>query len=177
MKFQISGLPRSGTAWITAAVNLSPSVICVHEGIDKNVTLPKESYKSVGESGSHLLLPDFSNKKVDFRLFIYRDANDSYNSLCRSTDTEIPLDWWNNFLMPIAEEFFNKSDMVIEFKSLFTLDTVEKIWNKVTDESFQEDKVSLMLGMNLQRNSLDYDFNEGFINMVKNHINAERRVA
>ncbi len=177
MKFQISGLPRCGTAWITSVLNFCPSVICVHEEVDKNVPLPKGSYKSVGESGSHLLLPDFRNKKVDFRLFIYRDPNDSYNSLSRATGDEIPMDWWNNYLTPLAEEFFNKSDMVIEFKSLFNLDTVKKIWNKVTDESFEEDKVALMLGMNLQRNSLDYDFNEEFISMVTNHINLERRVA
>jgi len=177
MKFQITGLPRSGTAWITSVLNLCPSVICVHEEVDKNVPLPKETYSSVGESGSHLLLPDFRNKKVDFRLFIYREPTDSYNSLCRATNTEIPMDWWNDFLTPLATEFFNKSDMVIEFESLFTLDTVKKIWNKVTDETFEEDKISLLLRMNLQRNSLDYDFNEEFMKMVTDHINLERRVA
>lgn len=175
--FQIAGLPRSGTAWITAVLNLCPSVICVHEAIDKNVPVPKNEYSSVGESGSHLLLPDFVNKKVDFRLFIYRDYSDSYDSLCKATDTDIPIDWWNEFLTPLAREFFNKSDMVIEFESLFTIEGIKKIWSKVTKDPFEEDKISLMLGMNVQRNLLEYDLEEKFIEMFNNHQNEKREVA
>lgn len=175
MKFQITGLPRSGTAWLAAALNYAPDVVCVHEPVDMRVPEPKGVYRATGEAGSHLLVPEWRDRETDLRVFIHRGTAESHRALKAATGDDVPEQWFNDRLLPNARDYFELADVVLDFSDLFCFASVRKVWERVSEHKFDADKVAMLLGMNIQRNSLEYDFDEGFINAVKKHM--ERRVA
>jgi hypothetical protein len=167
MKFQIAGLPRSGTAWVASVLNLCPDVICVHEPPDLNVPVPVGLYHHCGESGSHLLVPDYRDEPADLRIFLKRNERHCYNSTNILFDDAMTRDSWLETLIPLAHEYERKSDIAIEFDQLFRIEAVKYIWNEISDSRFDEDKVSLLLNMNIQRESLEYKFSPKFANSLK----------
>lgn len=161
MIFQIAGLPRSGTAWIASVLNLCPDVICVHEPVDRNVPIPQESYTNTGQAGSHLLLPKWANMESDLRIYINRAPADAYSSMVEVLGGMS----WETYLRRIAapaREYEEMADIVIDFDALFTEGTVMCLWEYISDLPFQRDKVASMLNMNIQRESLDYNFDKKF---------------
>lgn len=176
MKFQIAGLPRSGTAWLASVLNLCPDVICVHEPADNNVPKPSGIYPNEGESGSHLLIPKCRDEHADLRIYINRPLEESFASLVKVTDGNVDAEWWDSSVIALAEEYIQKADMIFDFNNLFTEDTVSEIWKAVSSSAFESDKVRLMCGMNTQRNSLEYDIDEAFMNKFIDNQIKEREI-
>jgi len=173
--FQVTGLPRSGSAWLSAALNYAPDVICVHEPVDRRVPEPKGEYRGVGEAGSHLLVPEYREREADLRVFIHRDAGECHEALSRAMGEEVPVDWFNDGLLPLGRDYLQQADIVLDYNDLFCFANVRKVWEKVSAHKFDADKVAMLLGMNVQRNSLEYDFEPAFMDAVVKH--QERRVA
>ena len=167
MIFQIAGLPRSGTAWITAVLNLCPDIMCVHEPVDKQVPVPEESYVNTGQAGSHLILPYCAEMYADYRVYIKRDAGDAYESIASLFDISAE-DYRSHMLNP-AIEYEAFSDIVIDFETLFTEDAVKYLWESISSMEFQRDKALQLLNMNIQRESLDYDFTSSYIEQFKEY--------
>lgn len=172
MIYQCSGLPRSGSAWISAALNLAPDVLCVHEPLDKNVHTPESSYRHVGQAGSHLLVPKYRDMDADLRIFIDRDANDAYESLVAAV-TDIDPGIFEEMIYNPSLEYRDKADIIIDFDKLFTEDAVKHIWESISDTPFQRDKILFMLNMNVQRHSLEYDFDGEFVKEALNFNNQK----
>lgn len=162
MIFQIASLPRSGTAWIASVLNLCPETICLHEPIDKNVPVPESSYENWGQSGSHLLMPSLADMDTDVRIYIDRDPVEVYDSLDKLIGGIDPQTF-NSTMAGASEDYQLDSDIIISYKSLFTEESVKAIWEIVTNSPFPKDKVAVMLNMNVQRDSLEYDFDEEYI--------------
>jgi len=163
MIFQIAGLPRSGTAWAASILNLCPDIICVHEPPDVNVPVPSGLYRHSGESGSHLLVKDYRDRHADLRVFIKRDNEHCYNSTRILFDEELTRESWDTKLTPMAIDYEKGADIVISFDKLFSLDTIKYLWKEISDSPFDDDKVSLLLNMNIQRESFEYDFEPEFV--------------
>lgn len=162
MIFQIGALPRSGTAWISSVLNLCPDTICLHEPIDRNVPVPEGSYENWGQTGSHLLMPSIADMEADIRIYIKRDVVAVYDSLDKVVGGVDPK-VFKGTVVGAAEDYESDCDVVFDFESLFTEETVREIWGMVTNSAFPKDKVLTMLNMNIQRESLEYDFDQEYI--------------
>lgn len=162
MIFQIAGFPRSGTAWAAAVLNLCPDIICVHESPDLNVHVPVGLYRHSGESGSHLIVGEYRDRDADLRIYVDRDGDECYNSTRILFEEELQREEWDMRLTPLADEYKGIANIVVDFDKLFSLDTIKYLWKEISDSPFDHDKVSLLLNMNIQRESFDYDFEPRF---------------
>ena len=168
MIFQIAGLPRSGTAWITAVLNLCPDIICVHEPVDQQVPVPEESYMHTGQAGSHLILPYCSAMEADLRIFIKRNLSEAYDSI--NSLFEISVEDYRKFMVVPSYEYEAFADIVVDFDNLFTENVISYLWESISSMEFQRDKALQLLNMNIQRESLDYDFTKNYIEQFTEYI-------
>jgi len=169
MIFQVAALPRSGTAWITAVLNLCPDIMCIHEPVDLQVPVPLNSYAHSGQSGSHLILPYCAAMEADLRIFIKRDSVECYESMDAAMDQIIGISDYRKYLVEPSHEYEAFADLVVDFDELFKEETVRYIWEAISKMEFDSDKVRPMMNMNVQRQSLDYDFCENFIDQVSEY--------
>jgi len=166
MIFQIGALPRSGTAWITAVLNLCPDIMCIHEPVDLQVPVPQNAYTHSGQSGSHLILPYCAAMEADLIIFIKRDSVECYESMASVLDEVVTIGEYRKYLVEPSHEYEAFADLVIDFDELFNEQTVRYIWEAISEKEFDVDKVRPMMNMNIQRESLDYKFCENFIDQV-----------
>jgi hypothetical protein len=136
--------------------------MCLHEPIDDNVPVPEDSYENSGQSGSHLLMPEYSAMESDLRVFIKRNSADAYDSMC-AVIGGIDIETYRKIIYEPSREYEAFADIVIDFDNLFTEDAVKYVWNTISDRPFQRDKVLHMMNMNVQRESLDYSFGDKYI--------------
>ena len=82
MKFVITGLPRTRTAWAAAYFNTCPDTFCYHEATWTKESLDKP-YKNVGNADSGVILvPDWlTDNPVDKIIVIHRDPEQVKKSL------------------------------------------------------------------------------------------------
>lgn len=172
MIFQIAGLPRAGTAWIASVLNLCPDIMCVHEPIDQNVPVPQNSYDHSGQSGSHLLVPAYAAMESDLRVFINRAPADAYASMVEVIGG-MNYDSYLKYMVGASREYEAMADIVIDFEELFTEAAVKYLWEIITEIPFNRDKALSMLNMNVQRESLAYDFDKKFTEEVQDHNNRK----
>lgn len=84
--FVITGLPRSGTAWIAMLLNLHTGVFCYHDAVATAATdsyadaLSIPGFKAVGDSSSAAMAPAFDDLVAE-RIFIHRDEEQCRESL------------------------------------------------------------------------------------------------
>lgn len=168
MNFSVAALPRSGTAWIASVLNLCPDICCVHEPVDCNTHVPKMTYKHTGQSGSHLLAPDYGDVDADYSVYIDRDEDDVFDSIEAIYDT-VDEDAFA-YMVSMTDEYAAGCDMVVQFDKLFLTSTVAKIWESISELPFEADKVEMMLNMNVQRESLEYDFDPVFLKKLKGDL-------
>lgn len=132
MIFQITGYPRSGTAWLTTMFNLTPDVTAFHELAMTNErwrqTLQEtvNAGQIVGDIGTYQYFPKavIANSR---KVFINQDSLEAQGRVEKATGTWIHnahLDWkrmsdnWRSEWNP----------MVVEYKDLFKIETLERIW-------------------------------------------------
>lgn len=140
--------------------------MCVHEPVDGKVPVPEKAYKHNGQSGSHLLLLDIG--KADLNVYLHRDPDECYNS--SSVVLPSPMldkGYWDSVMVPMAMEWKDRADVVICFENLFTVHAVRYLWETISDEPFEQDKVAQMLGKNVQRQSLEYETSQELIDEVR----------
>jgi len=169
MIFHISALPRSGTAWIASVLNLCPDIMCVHEPVDGKVPVPEKAYRHNGQSGSHLLMPNVG--RADLNVYIQRDPDECYNAT--SVVMPVPMadrDYWNKTLVRLATECQGNADVVIFYENLFTIAAVRYLWETISDEPFEQDKVAQMIGKNVQRQSLEYEISDDSMNEMREFL-------
>lgn len=170
MQIQIAGMPRSGTAWLATVLNFASDVMVVHEGPDKNIPVPSMAFKHSGQAGSHLLIPSLRDLHADLRVYLDRDSEVCYDSTDVLFDDMVPIETWNEEIRDRAEKYKLGADFTIKFENLFTVRAVKFVWESVTEQRFEEDKVRAMLNMNVQRHCLEFDIDEKLINELKGEM-------
>lgn len=145
--FLITGLPRSGTAFMSQLCNLSDRVICLHEGVvdyeEPFKYLSDRSEYYAGDSSSFGILPKFDSVDCK-RVLIERDYSDVIKSY--SSYTGIDIDEISKLikeLESIKVDFKSKFfPFVVRYEELFDIETLRKIWTFLfPDLYFPEKKV------------------------------------
>lgn len=158
MIFQITGYPRSGTAWLTTMFNLAPEVMAYHELAMydrdwKNFLFNRSAMgKMVGDIGTYQYFPNAIIAKSK-KVFIDSDPIKSRNSVVKATGipicSEVAHKWSemaNNWISEWGPAIF-------EYRELFKLETLEELWNYCLEDrhvEFPKKKVEQLLKFNIQ---------------------------
>jgi len=163
--FQISGLPRSGTAWIATVLSLSPDVTCYHEALmhgDPKILLRNAPTKYAGDCSTYGFMPKqviWDAKKV----LIFRSPFDSFVSAENAFKRKIDVAT-QNALVRHREQFFFDNDhgiFAVEFHELFTAEIVNRILEYCCPgATIDPIKLQLALSMNIQRSNPAETFSE-----------------
>ena len=165
---QISGLPRSGTGFVSVLLALKPNCISYHELITKSDDYKKKIEDSLSkwdfvvDSSTYGYFPNHSytnSKKVLLR----RDLNSSLESSQKLFEEHIPLGEFIKYQTVIEQWCLENEVFEVNFTELFTVDSLRSIWIYCfgSETDFVEDKVKNLLDMNIQiiqPNSVIKDF-------------------
>ena len=159
MIFQITGLPRSGTAFTASFLNLHPECFCHHE-----LAADREDWKEysefldkrwefVGESSTYAWLPRAYRAGIT-KVLIQRDPTQVKKSVHNITGQRTELDVYIRAAEAAHRWAVEGRALIIPFHELFTLDALGKVWDHVFVGSFTPfpiEKARLALTMNTQR--------------------------
>jgi len=173
--FQISGLPRSGTAWIATVLSLSPDVTCYHEALmhgDPETLLRNAPTKYAGDCSTYGFMP---KRVIDDakKVVIFRDPFECFvsaeNAFKRSID--VPT---QNALVHFINKYFLDDDhgvFAVEFPELFTSEIVHRILEYCCPgAAIDPIKLQLALSMNIQRSNPAETFSEEVCSKYKEAI-------
>jgi hypothetical protein len=163
--FQISGLPRSGTAWIATVLSLSPDVTCYHEALmqgDPETLLRNAPTKYAGDCSTYGFMPKRVIEDAK-KVVICRDPCECFvsaeNAFKRSIDVLT-----QNALVRRFDQFFFDDDhgfVAVEFPALFTAQIVKRILEYCCPgATIDPIKLQLALSMNIQRSNPAETFSE-----------------
>lgn len=145
--FLITGLPRSGTAFMSQFCNLSDRVICLHEGVvdydNPFDYLSERSEYYAGDSSSFGILPKFDSVNCK-RVLIERNSSAVIKSYSEYIDIDTDeLSKLITELEGFSSEFKVKfNPYLVRYEELFDVETLRKIWTFLfPDLYFPEKKV------------------------------------
>jgi hypothetical protein len=166
MIFQVTGLPRSGTAFLASFLNLHPQCFCHHDIAAERDDWKEYSerlegkWRFVGESSTYGWFPRAQREGVP-RIFIHRPFADIVKSLIKfMRKEEIPV----SSLMrgeEVALDWARRLQaQIIPFNHLFDVRTLEQVWSHIFREtgSFPVEKAEIFVAMNIQRNDIKETF-------------------
>lgn len=154
---QITGLPRSGTAFVATFLALHPECVSFHELIMKSddyrkkILYTTKTNKFVVDSSTYGFLPQCTFKESK-KVYIERDFWESKNSLERALKLNIDEKFYYDNLIEIKK--WKEENLVyqVKFKELFKVETLERLWQYCFGslEYFVREKAELFLDMNIQ---------------------------
>ena len=153
---QICGFPRSGTAFVSAFLNLHTSCIAYHElalKVDNSKELlyqKSKEYQFVVDVSTYAFLESFVIKDSK-KIFIKKDIQQSKLSL----ESAIGIGGLDYIYDTIQENVSNwlveYQVPIIRFDSLFEIKTLRKIWQYCfQSDDFPEEKALCFIDMNIQ---------------------------
>lgn len=160
MLIQITGLPRSGTAFLSAFLSLHPECIAYHElaGYEDDYrTILDNSLKKypfVVECSTYGYLPQCTyheSKKV----FIARDMFESLRRSETAMGAVIALERYEELMDAAGEWVDTYGSLRVSFRNLFTVAELLRIWEFVfdSDDYFSREKAELFCRLNIQMNN------------------------
>ena len=149
----IGSLPRSGSAWLSAALNTHPDAFFLHEGIvyykDPIAWLEGTEYGTVGDIGSHCMLPELDRKKAK-RIFLTRNKDNVVGSLKSFLTLEDP-EYVVDEILSLSEGWLEKHEpYILSYEELFKKETLKDLWTFIFGEEPDSDKLDQMLRFNVQ---------------------------
>lgn len=156
--FQITGLPRSGTAFISTMFSLERDCIGLHEEGAENRNWKKTiddlllRYEFVADCTTYGFLPKASRTE-SVKVYLNKDPELSRSECQERFKYEIPFGSFDQ-LKVIADRWaIENNALVIDAKDLFNISSLKKIWDHcfAGRRLFPEDKVSRLVTMNIQR--------------------------
>lgn len=124
--FWVAALPRSGTCWLTNAINAScPSLLARHEAVGHyrdNWDNVEGNHTAIGSVGSDVLVPaliDFRRKDTTV-FFLHREVDDVKSSLKKcgiwtEEGWERQVEWRSWFLwQPVVHIHYEKLDEAVK---------------------------------------------------------------
>lgn len=157
---QVTGLPRSGTAFMATFLSLHPECICYHELIAKSDNYRDEinsslnKYKFVVDSSTYGYLPQcsYNNSK---KVYIDRKVSESLKSVEIALNIEVERHTYNSFEQILKDWEKNNEVLIVNYKNLFETQTLKIIWEYCfqSDEYFSEEKANHFIDMNIQMNN------------------------
>lgn len=157
MIYCITGLPRSGTAFVSSLLNLNPEVIAYHElaAYDRNwrytLSQPRINYSIVCDCNTYGFVTDFAyNKCVYIDYDPVKSAQAAQAALQMQMDPEKFIE-----LEKQAWEWSEKnSALIISRNEIFTLDGQWKLWTYLFQgRRFPYTKIKEMCKLNIQHHN------------------------
>lgn len=172
MIIQVTGLPRSGTAFIATFLNLHPYCICHHDlAADRDdwkeypETLEKD-WQFVGEVSTYGWLPKAQRPSVlSPKVAIFRRPEDSHAAVKRIMGHQTGgLDPFIHGYEALKDWAYRVSALRVSFEDLHTVAGLQEIWNHVFvpswDTPFPVEKAQQMITMNVQRRNPQETFGD-----------------
>lgn len=157
---QITGLPRSGTAFMTALTMLSPEVNAFHEciadgpGWKERIQKSRLQYPITVDAGTYQYMPGAVIEDAQ-KFAIVRDSMESHlaaeKALGRrfSLESSESLDFRFKFWMRKYEVSY------CVFHAIFKLDILKLVWDGLKLGEFPESKVRQLIRMRIVRKDLE----------------------
>jgi hypothetical protein len=170
---QLSGLPRSGTAFMSTVFALHPYCISLHECLlyyenpIKKIKELEKKYKYVADCSTYSYLQNFQIKEAK-KIIIKRNLNESINSSSIFLNCYIDENYFN-LLNDELNNFCKKnSHLSVGFNKLFNVESIKKIWEYSFGslDFFDTNKIKNLLKLNVQIN--------GFKNIINDEIIMKR---
>jgi hypothetical protein len=171
--FQISGLPRSGTAWIATVLSLSPDVTCYHESLmqgDPETLLRNAPTKYAGDCSTYGFMPRMIIPSAS-KVFINRPIAECVECATKSFQRAQDEQTWKNMVRSVADFLQNWKLGFVPFESLFQESTVNQIVDYCCPgATIDPIKLKLALSMNIQRSNPAETFSAEVCNRYKEAI-------
>lgn len=159
MIFQVTGLPRSGTAFVAAFLNLHPECFCHHDLAAERDDWKEYSeylnkrWEFVGEASTYGWLPRAARPGAP-TVLIVRNPEEVNKSIEKILGRTTGLDPLIKALEDAKRWADQTGAFVIDFRVLFQVETLRVLWEHVFQGSlvpFPFEKAALALTMNTQR--------------------------
>jgi hypothetical protein len=156
--FQICGLPRFGSAFMSVLFSLENDCLGVHEqgATDPNWKQSIEDYRTVHKFVADCSTYGYLPKAIvddSTKVYVKKDAESSSKECSERFGYEVHLQSFQS-IREYADQWACSNDvMVIEDGELFKLDTLRRIWTHCfkDERPFPEEKATRLLTMNIQR--------------------------
>ena len=162
--FQVTGLARSGTGFVSTFLNLQPRSIVFHDIISdvehwkESLHFAEQHNDFVGDCGTYQYLPGAvieDSKKV----FLERDPESSRTSAEQAFGYCIPKENYAKAVDAAREWVRKYQPVVVPYNQVWTVEGLRKIWEHVYPWSvFPWEKAELFLKMQIQRKDADKVF-------------------
>ena len=149
----VTGLPRSGTAFVSMLLNLHPDCVSYHElasyGTDwRDVILENES-DIVADCSTYGFMEN-AQLDSDVRIFIESNAEQSWSSSEKACRKTIPIETIQA-LEIMAYEWVEKYDpMIILRENVFTVHGCARIWRHCFGGPVPYQKIAELVKLNVQ---------------------------
>ena len=174
---QITGLPRSGTAFVATFLALHPECVSFHELITKNENYRNKLaelnkiHKFVIDSSTYGFLPSCTfeqSKKVYLSRNIWESKKSAEVALNVPIDEKVYFD----YLWKIKQWKTKYNPLVIKFEELFEKETLKKIWLYCfgSEEYFMDEKAEHFIDMNIQTNHPEVIFEKEIFERINKII-------
>lgn len=148
--FFVSGMPRSGTAWVSALINICPAAYCLHEGeaqyregLVRHLQCRDEFY--AGDSAPTALAAKFDGLSAR-RVAILRPLDEVQAATKIALHGLVSEDAVNSHYRDLQTWISRHSPLLIAFDELFTLAGAAKVWEHLLPrEYFPEDKIAILI--------------------------------
>lgn len=150
--FQITGLPRSGTAFAATAFNYCNGVFCSHEPLELGVPFPPHGYRFVGETGTYQHLPGHIVESAR-KVCLVRDGNACRESAERMMKEPIPH--WEAIVDSVVA-YKQRPDVVcFPFEKLFTVQGLLELFDLCLGDYHVDNwKLNELIQMNVQKQGM-----------------------
>lgn len=157
---QITGLPRSGTAFMATVMMLHPDCNVFHEaaadgpGWRDRIEESRRTYPITADCSTYSYMPGFTTKYSD-KVFLSRPFRESAESC--GVFLDMPPDYHTALLM--REQAFKWIEKYrvrsFAFSNLFNVDTIRDIWTHLNLGKFPEQKVAQLVRMRITRKDVE----------------------
>lgn len=165
MNILVTGLPRSGTAFVSMLLNLHPDCVAHHElaAYEKNwreyLTSLVFEVDFIADCNTYGYLQQYDFHS-DKKIYIVHTPTESHTSAEVATRKKIDPHLMIN-LARIGEQWavFNEC-LVIDRKKVFTLEGCMEIWAYLFDDPMPTKKVEQLIKLNIQQHNAHVHFGE-----------------
>ena len=174
---QITGLPRSGTAFVATFLALHPECVSFHELITKNENYRNKLielnkiHKFVIDSSTYGFLPQATFEQSR-KVYLSRNIRESKKSAEAALNVSINDEVYFDYLWKINEWKAKYEPLTIKFDELFEVKTLKSIWIYCfgNEDYFLEEKAEHFIDMNIQTNHPEVIFEKTIFERINKHI-------
>jgi hypothetical protein len=152
----VGSLPRTGSAWLTAALNMYEDAYFLHDATlqyhNPFSYLRDCPYGYAGIVGTDAMLPMFDEVEAN-RVYLYRDVAE----IARSTSNLLNIPYEKAYSLAdecvaLGESWCEKHEpYVIPYTELFEEKSFGKLWNHIFGDDVEWDKMRQIMALNIQK--------------------------